>query len=452
MVDPRTGEVFSEIQTMDAAEAAATVALADKSFQDWKHVTGAERCGTLKATAEKLRERAEEAAALMNKEMGKPVAQGKAEVMKCAYLVDWYAEHGPAMLEDTPYPALPGFQKSFVTYRPLGVILSVMPWNFPFWQAVRMAVPTMMAGNSVVLKHASNCFGSALLLEEIFATVAPPNLFRALPIGAPLVAGVLENPLVRGVACTGSEAAGIAVATKAASLLKKCVVELGGSDGYLVLADADIDNAATAVVNGRMLNTGQVCIAPKRVIVHKSIKEPFEKKVLEKLAEKTYGVDFGPMSDAGSKKEVSQQVQDTINSGAKLLVGGLNAPVPAGDSGTCYFPPTVLTDVKPGMVAWNQEIFGPVIAITEAQDQEEAVRLANDSEFGLGGAIFTKDLALGERLAADEIDAGMCFVNDFVRSDPSLPFGGTKMSGLGRECSIFGLREFCNIKTVCVRS
>lgn len=451
MIDPRTNEVFSEVKTMNAEEVAGVVAASHKAFEHWRNVDGAERCRTLKGLAEKLRERAEEGAALMNKEMGKPVSQGIGEVNKCAMLVDWYAEHAPAALAPEPYPTLPGFKKSFVSYQPIGVILSVMPWNFPFWQAVRMAVPTMVAGNSVVLKHASNCMGSALMLEDIISTVAPKDLFRAVPVGSQLVAGILENPLVRGAACTGSEAAGIAVATKCASMLKKCVVELGGSDPYCVLADADIDVAAQAVINGRMLNTGQVCIAPKRVIVEKGVKEALEKKIVELLPEKKYGQDFGPLSDAAARQEVHDQVQRSIKTGAKVLMGGDGQPVPDGDSGKAYYPPTVLTDVKPGSVAWKEEIFGPVIAITEAKDEAEALRMANDSEFGLGGAVFTKDLEKGERIAAEEIDAGMVFVNDFVRSDPSLPFGGTKMSGLGRECSILALREFCNIKTICVK-
>lgn len=438
---------------MNAEEAKAVVAKADKAFQTWCRVPSKERIMAMSGLAEKLRARADEGAALMNKEMGKPISQGKAEVLKCAYLVDWYTEHGPAMLEDTPLPPLPGFKASYVTYRPLGVILSVMPWNFPFWQVIRMAAPTMMAGNAVVLKHASNCFASALLIEDIVKSVPgiPDGLFGAAVVGAPLVGGILENPLVKGVALTGSEGAGKQVASHAGSLLKKAVVELGGSDAYAILEDADLDAAAAAVVTGRLLNTGQVCISPKRAIVVKSVKAEFERKVLEQVSKKTYGIDFGPMVDAGAKAEVTEQVDASIKAGAKLLVGGKNSPVPDGDSGKCFFAPTVLTDVKPGMAAFDLEIFGPVIAIIEAESEQHAIELSNQSEFGLGAAVFTRDLAKGERIAVNEMNAGMCFVNDFVRSDPSLPFGGVKSSGIGRECSVFGLREFVNIKTICIK-
>eukprot|EP00929_Paragymnodinium_shiwhaense_P020559 TRINITY_DN13668_c0_g1_i2.p1 TRINITY_DN13668_c0_g1~~TRINITY_DN13668_c0_g1_i2.p1 ORF type:complete len:487 (+),score=131.16 TRINITY_DN13668_c0_g1_i2:85-1545(+) len=453
MVDPRTGEVFNEITPMAAAEARAVVQDADQAFQQWKRVSPKDRVATLAAVAEKLRAKAPEAARLMNQEMGKPISQGEAEVNKCAYLVDWYAEHAPAMMEDTPHPPLPGFQKAYVTYRPLGVIISIMPWNFPFWQVIRMAVPTMMAGNAVVLKHAPNCWGSGLMIEELMKDIPglPSGLFRHATVEPELISGMLEMPEVQGIALTGSERAGKAVATKAGELLKKCVVELGGSDPYIVLPDADLDAAASAVVTGRCLNTGQVCIAPKRVIVDKSVKGEFERLVLDHLAKKSYGKDFGPMVHAAGKAEVLGQVNASIASGAKLLAGGPDAPVPEGDSGTAFFAPTVLTDVKPGMVAFDQEIFGPVIAISEAASEAEALELANKSKFGLGGAVFTQDKEKGERIAADEIDAGMCFVNDFVRSDPSLPFGGVKTSGLGRECSIFGLREFMNVKTICVK-
>jgi len=261
----------------------------------------------------------------------------------------------------------------------------------------------------------------------------------------------LENEAVRGIALTGSTDVGRVVAAKAGSLLKKAVVELGGSDGYVVLADADLDAAAQAVVNGRILNTGQVCISPKRVLVESSVKPAFEKKIVEQLATKSYGADFGPMVNPGARNEVADMVVATQQAGAKLLAGGVDVPAPQGDTGKAFLAPTVLTDVKPGMVAFEKEIFGPVLAITEAKDAEEAIRLANQSEFGLGAAVFTQDRAKGERIATSELEAGMCFVNDFVRSDPSLPFGGVKNSGLGRECSMFGMMEFVNVKTICVK-
>jgi len=452
MINPQTGEVFREVTLHEKEDVDKMITIADNAFQQWRRIPGKERISKLSVLAEKLRERAEDAAVLMNQEMGKPVSQGKGEVLKCAYLVDWYAQHGPAMLEDQEHPPLPGFKRSFVTYRPLGVIVSIMPWNFPFWQVIRMAVPTIMAGNTVILKHATNCFPSSIMIEEIFNEVPDiPRVFQSALVGSPMVKGMLENPAVRGVALTGSEGAGKAVATHAGSLLKKAVVELGGSDAYCILADADLDVAANAVVNGRLLNTGQVCISPKRVIVDKSIKSDFEKLVLQKLEQKTYGTDFGPMASEGAKVEVAGMVQATLDKGAKLLAGGAGQAAPEQDSGKAYFAPTVLTDVKPGMCAFDEEIFGPVIAITEASSEEHAIELANQSEFGLGGAVFTKDLEKGERIASDDIEAGMVFVNDFVRSDPSLPFGGVKSSGLGRECSVFGMREFANVKTICIK-
>eukprot|EP00931_Biecheleriopsis_adriatica_P102167 TRINITY_DN77182_c0_g1_i1.p1 TRINITY_DN77182_c0_g1~~TRINITY_DN77182_c0_g1_i1.p1 ORF type:complete len:496 (-),score=91.98 TRINITY_DN77182_c0_g1_i1:41-1465(-) len=452
-VNPKTSETFKVYEEMDPEEVRSIIASTSSAYQEWRRVPAKERVAAVGAVADALRQRADEAAALMEQEMGKPAAQGKAEVLKCAYLVDWYAANGAAFLDDVAYPALPGFQKSYVSYQPLGIILSIMPWNFPMWQVVRMAVPTLMAGNAVLLKHAPNCFGSAKLCEELLDSLpgVPRSIFRSLIIDVPQVNSVLEHNAVQGVALTGSEAAGRAVAATAGSLLKKAVIELGGSDAYAVLADADLDVAADAVVNGRLLNTGQVCIAPKRAIVEKSVKAAFEQKVLEKVALKKYGVDFGPLVHAKARSDIAKQVSDSQAEGAKLLVGGANAPVPEGDCGEAYFAPTVLTDVMPGMTAFDKEIFGPVVSITEASDENHAIELANQSPFGLGGAVFTQNKEKGERIAVKDIEAGMCFVNDFVRSDPSLPFGGVKNSGLGRECAAFGMLEFVNVKTICVK-
>jgi len=438
---------------MTDAEVQGIISNTNAAFQQWRRVPAVERVAAISAVAAGLRDRADEAAELMCKEMGKPTVQGKAEVLKCAYLVDWYAEHGASFLKDEEHPALPGFQKSYVSYQPLGIILSIMPWNFPMWQVIRMSVPTLMAGNGVLLKHAPNCFGSALLCEELFKALpgVPQDIFRSLVIDVPQVDAVLEHDAVQGVALTGSEGAGRAVAAKAGGLLKKAVIELGGSDAYAVLADADLDVAAEAIVNARVLNAGQVCIAPKRAIVDKSVKGAFEQKVLDKLAQKKYGVDFGPLVHAKARQDVAAQVEETAAAGAKVLAGGVGAPVPESDCGDAFFAPTVLTDVKPGMTAFDKEIFGPVISIIEAEDEQHAIALANQTSYGLGGAVFTQDRAKGERIAVQDIEAGMCFVNDFVKSDPSLPFGGVKNSGLGRECSAFGMLEFINVKTICVK-
>jgi len=452
-VNPKTSEVFAEYSAMTDAEVQSIISSSSAAFQEWRRVPAEKRVAAVSAVAAGLRDRADEAAELMCKEMGKPVAQGKAEVLKCAYLVDWYAQHGASFLRDVEHPALPGFQKSYVSYQPLGVVLSIMPWNFPMWQVIRMGVPTMMAGNGVLLKHAPNCFGTALLCEELLNSLpgVPRDLFRSLVIDVPQVDAVLGHDAVQGVALTGSELAGRAVASKAGGLLKKAVIELGGSDAYAVLADADLDVAAEAVVAARVLNAGQVCIAPKRAIVDKSVKTAFEQKVLDKLAKRTYGVDFGPLVHAKARNDVAAQVEETRAAGAKLLAGGVDAPVPEGDCGDAFFAPTVLTDVKPGMTAFDKEIFGPVISIIEADNEQHAIELANRSPYGLGGAVFTQDRAKGEHIAVQELEAGMCFVNDFVRSDPSLPFGGVKNSGLGRECAAFGMLEFVNVKTICVK-
>lgn len=438
---------------MSDEECRSVVGSTNEAFKIWRRKTPKERAAALSVLAEGLRARADEAAELMNKEMGKPIPQAKAEVNKCAYLVDWYAEHGPAMLANSPVKPLPGFKECFVTYQPIGVILSVMPWNFPFWQAIRMAVPTLLAGNGVVLKHASNCQGSALMVEEIMkaAPDVPDNLFRTLVIPSGQVNAVLENDLVRGVALTGSTYAGQTVAGKAGSLLKKCVVELGGSDGYAILEDADVDLAVKAVVDARMVNTGQSCIGPKRVMVHKAIRPEFEKKLVDYISTLEYGTHYGTLVNAAAKEEISGMINSTVGSGAKVLFGGTGVAAPEGDCGEAFVAPTVLGGVKPGMQVFDEECFGPVIPIIEAESDEHAVELANQSEFGLGAAVFTRDLEKGTRLAVSEMDAGMCFVNDFVRSDPSLPFGGTKTSGLGRECAQFGLMEFTNIKSIALK-
>ncbi|CAL1159487.1 unnamed protein product [Cladocopium goreaui] len=451
-INPRTGETFQVYEAMSDEKVKQIIQKTQNAFQEWRQIPAAQRVKRLAPLAELLRQRADEAAELMCQEMGKPVAQGKAEVLKCAYLVDWYAKHGAEFLKDTEYPALPGFSKSFVTYQPLGLILAIMPWNFPMWQVIRMGIPTLMAGNAVLLKHAHNCFGSGLFCEELLKQLElPEGLFRSLIVDVPEIHQVLEHPLVQGVALTGSEVAGRAVAAKAGSLLKKAVVELGGSDAYAILADCDLAQAAAAVVDARVANSGQTCIAPKRVIVEKQVKAAFEELVLERVKAKQYGVDYGPLVHPIGRDQVAKQVRDSMAEGARLLHGGPEVAKPSDDCGKSFFPPTVLTDVQPGMTCFEHEIFGPVIAIIEAEDEAEVIRLANQTKYGLAGAVFTRDLEKGQRMAVKDLEAGMCFVNDFVRSDPSLPFGGVKASGLGRECAAFGMLEFVNVKTICVK-
>jgi succinate-semialdehyde dehydrogenase/glutarate-semialdehyde dehydrogenase len=384
-------------------------------------------------------------------EMGKPVSQGLAEVDKCAGVCDFYAQNAARLL--APEAAPTEASLSYVAFEPLGVVLAVMPWNFPLWQVFRFAAPALMAGNVGLLKHASNVLGCGLAIEEILhAAGVPEPAFRTLLISSSRVARVIAAPEVKAVTLTGSTPAGKAVAAKAGEMLKKSVLELGGSDPYLVLEDADLEAAAEACVASRLINGGQSCIAAKRFVVVEAVAEPFERLFVEKMRARRMGdplepgVDLGPQARRDLRDELHQQVVRSIAKGARPLLG---CQVPEGPG--AFYPPSVLTDVTPGMPAFDEELFGPVGAIVRARDERDAVRLANQTVFGLGAAVFTSDLARGERLATHEIQAGSCFVNTFVRSDPRLPFGGIKESGYGRELAVFGIREFVNVKTVYVR-
>jgi succinate-semialdehyde dehydrogenase/glutarate-semialdehyde dehydrogenase len=402
----------------------------------------------MRRAAELLRTRAEDYGRLMASEMGKPVRDGRAEAEKCALACDYYAEHAAKYLHAAVVET--DASRSFVTFQPLGVVLAVMPWNFPFWQVFRFAAPALMAGNAGLLKHASNVPGCARAIENVFRDAGfPDHLFRTLFIGSGEVAAVIEHPLVRAVTLTGSTPAGRAVASKAGELIKKTVLELGGSDPYVILADADVASAAATCAKSRLINAGQSCIAAKRFIVVEPVRAEFERHFIEGMKAAVVGdpldphTTVGPLARHDLRSDLHAQVQKSIAKGARCLLGG---EVPDGPG--AYYPPTVLTDVQPGMPAYDEELFGPVASIIPVRDEAEAIRVANDTSFGLGAAIFTRDLARGERIAAEEIDAGSCFVNTFVRTDPSLPFGGVKESGYGRELSHFGIREFVNIKTV----
>jgi succinate-semialdehyde dehydrogenase/glutarate-semialdehyde dehydrogenase len=398
-----------------------------------------------------LRERREHLARLAAVEMGKPVTEGMAEVEKCAWLCDFYAEHGAAMLADEPVAT--EARESFITFQPLGVILAVMPWNFPFWQVLRAGVPLLLAGNALALKHAANVPQCALAIENLFREAGfPEDLARALLTGPEGVAAALAHDAVRGVTLTGSAAAGASVAALAGARLKKCVLELGGSDPYLVLEDADLDLAARVCATARCANAGQVCIAAKRFIVIESVRASFEEKTLEQMRAFMPGdplhpaTTLGPLASARGRDELQRQVDASVAAGARLRLGGEPVPGPGN-----YYPPTLLTDVRPGMAAFDEETFGPVAAVVSARDEADAVALANRHGYGLGAAVFTRDLARGRRIAREELEAGACVVNDAVKSDPRLPFGGVKQSGYGRELGLFGLREFVNIKSVVVR-
>jgi succinate-semialdehyde dehydrogenase/glutarate-semialdehyde dehydrogenase len=447
-VNPATGVEIEAFEEMTPGDVREIVQAAHRAFREWRTRGVADRAAPMRRAGELLRTRAEDYGRLMASEMGKPVRDGRAEAEKCALACDYYAEHAAKYLHAAVVET--DASRSFVTFQPLGVVLAVMPWNFPFWQVFRFAAPALMAGNAGLLKHASNVPGCARAIENVFRDAGfPDHLFRTLFIGSGEVAAVIEHPLVRAVTLTGSTPAGRAVASKAGELIKKTVLELGGSDPYVILADADVASAAATCAKSRLINAGQSCIAAKRFIVVEPVRAEFERHFIEGMKAAVVGdpmdprTTVGPLARHDLRADLHAQVQKSIAKGARCLLGG---EVPDGPG--AYYPPTVLTDVQPGMPAYDEELFGPVASIIPVRDEAEAIRVANDTSFGLGAAIFTRDLARGERIAAEEIDAGSCFVNTFVRTDPSLPFGGVKESGYGRELSHFGIREFVNIKTV----
>jgi succinate-semialdehyde dehydrogenase/glutarate-semialdehyde dehydrogenase len=449
-VNPATGETLRQYPELGPRQVRAAIAAADGAFRTWRRTPFALRARHMAEAARVLRARAKEIAVLMAEEMGKPVRDGRAEAEKCAWACDYYAEHAERMLASEVVET--DARKSFVSFQPLGVVLAVMPWNFPFWQVFRFAAPALMAGNAAVLKHAANVPGCALAIEDVFRAAGfPEHLFRTLLITSRRVNTAIAHPLVRAVTLTGSTAAGKAVARKAGAMLKKTVLELGGSDPYLVLGDADLDHAVATCVASRLVNAGQSCIAAKRFIVVAGQREAFERGFVERMGRIQVGdplreeTVLGPQARRDLRDELHAQVARSIEAGARCLLGGR---VPEGPG--AFYPPTVLTDVRKGMPAYDEELFGPVAAIIPVADEREAIEVANDSVFGLGAAVFTRDLARGERLAETELEAGACFVNAFVKSDPRLPFGGIKESGYGRELSGYGIREFVNIKTVYV--
>ncbi|HET9604858.1 MAG TPA: NAD-dependent succinate-semialdehyde dehydrogenase [Gemmatimonadales bacterium] len=446
-INPTTGDAIQAYDDMTPDQTTSAIQDAADAWRDWRATSFAERAELLRATAGMLRERKAELARLMALEMGKPLKQGVAEAEKCAWVCEYYAEHGEHQL--APDVVLTDARRSYVAFQPLGVVLAVMPWNFPLWQVYRFAAPALMAGNAGLLKHASNVPGCALVIEEIFRRAgAPDGLFRTLLVGSAQVKSVIEHPLVRAVTLTGSTPAGRAVASQAGAVLKKTVLELGGSDPYLVLDDADLEQAVTTCVNSRLINSGQSCIAAKRFIVTRPVLSEFTERFVALMRTRRMGdpldssSDLGPQARADLRDGLHRQVMRSVERGARLALGG---EVPDGPG--AFYPPSVLTDVTPGMPAFDEELFGPVAAIAAADDEADAIRLANHSVFGLGAAVFTRDTDRGERVAL-ALDAGATFVNGLVASDPRLPFGGIKESGYGRELGSYGIREFVNIKTV----
>ena len=437
--NPADGSLIATYPIHSPEQVAEILGRAAQTQKAWKQTSPIERADLMMRLSEALLAAKSELAGLMEKEMGKTQGEAMAEVEKCASCARFYAENGSAFL--APIKVKTEASNSFVAFEPLGVVFAVMPWNFPFWQVFRCAIPAIVAGNTVVLKHASNVTGCALAAERIFRQITNDSLFQAVLAPGEAALNLISRPEVAAVSFTGSTSVGKKIAAAAASVLKKCVLELGGSDAYVVLADADIDMAAETCAKSRLINAGQSCISAKRFIVEASVKEAFEKKFVAALAR----AKIAPLAREDLRDDLHNQVERSISAGATLALGGQKPQGPGA-----HYPATVLTEVKPGMPAFDEELFGPVAALIEARDESHAIALANQSIYGLGAAIFTRDKAKGERIARENLEAGSCFVNELVRSDPRLPFGGIKESGYGRELSDFGIREFTNIKTIYV--
>jgi succinate-semialdehyde dehydrogenase/glutarate-semialdehyde dehydrogenase len=450
-INPANNRVIASYEEMTPSRITSILNECNNDFLKWKNTSINDRSVKMLKAASVLRQKKNEFASIMTLEMGKPIKQAKAEVEKCAWVCKYFAENSSLFLNDKHIST--DYDKSYVTYNPLGVIFAIMPWNFPFWQVFRFASPTLMAGNAAVLKHSSNVTGCALAIEQIFAEAGfPKNLFRTLIVSSKKIGPVISSNFVKAVSLTGSVPAGKAVAAAAGKVLKKCVLELGGSDPYIVLEDADLEKTVDCCVTARLLNGGQSCIAAKRFIVVDGIYDRFEQLFVQKMAAIKMGDplneenEVGPQARADLRDELHAQVTKSIEKGALLLLGGIIPQSPGA-----YYPPTVLSNVKPGMPAYNEELFGPVAALIKVKNTEEAIAVANDTSFGLGGAVFTADTLKGEDIAKNRIYTGTCCVNDFVKSDPRLPFGGINESGYGRELSEFGIKEFVNIKTVIVK-
>ncbi len=449
-VNPADGNTVAEIAAFTAGELESALHQAAQAAPHWRQQTVAERCRLMQQAASVLRERAEELACMMTLEMGKPVSEARAEIEKCAWGCEYYAAEGPAFLADEEIDSDAG--RSLVTYQPLGTVLAVMPWNFPFWQVFRFAAPALIAGNTGLLKHASNVPQCALAVESVFVDAGfPAGVFRSLMIPSSQVAGVIQDPRVQAVTLTGSEPAGRQVAATAGAQIKKSLLELGGSDAFIVLEDADLDLAVEQAVLSRFLNTGQSCIAAKRFIVVDAVAEVFIGRFKAAVEALRIGdpmddaTRLGPMARFDLRDDLHQQVVDSVSQGAVAVTGCS----PEGGNGA-YYQASILDHVKPGVRAYTEELFGPVASIIRVADEDEAVRVANDTDFGLGGSVWTRDSARGERIAR-QLQCGCAFVNGMVKSDPRLPFGGIKNSGYGRELSRLGIHEFVNAKTIWIK-
>ncbi len=449
-INPATEEEIQTYDLMSEHEATERVEACHDAFLKWREVPRKDRATYLTKIAQKLRDNVEELSALMTQETGKLLKDGRTEVEICAAIFDYTAKHGPELLADEERTHAGGKKRGVVSYQPIGVIYSIQPWNFPLYQPVRVLAASLMIGNGCVLKHASICTGSGLRLRELCIEAGlPEDLFQVILINHDTSDKLIEHPKVRGVTLTGSDQAGSHVGSVAAKALKKTVLELGSNDAYLVLEDADIETAVKYSVIGRLYNNGETCVSAKRFIVADKVYDAFVDAFVEQMKQITLGdprddaTQLGPLSSQGQFDTVREQVEQSIAKGAKLLCGGT-----APDRTGAYYPATVLAEVTPGMPAYDDEIFGPVASVIRAKDDEDAMRLANDSRYGLGGGIFTKDEDRALKLARDYFDTGMIRINSFGAADPNMPFGGVKNSGYGREHGGFGMKEFVNAKAI----
>lgn len=448
-INPFNGQLLNTYKEHSSGDLHEIIGKVQQEYILWKQTSFHERSALMSRVAFVLRNRKEEFARQMTLEMGKLLRESMAEVEKCAWVCEYYSQHAEELLQ--PEDVATDARRSYVTFQPLGIVLAVMPWNFPLWQVFRFAAPALMAGNAAVLKHASNVPGCALAIEAVFREAGfPEDLFRTLMIPSSAVKEVIEHRHIKAVTLTGSESAGSSVASLSGKLIKKSLLELGGSDAFIVLDDADLEQAVKTAVTARMLNQGQSCIAAKRFIVTEGIADAFTdgmKQAFEKLKPgdpMEADTQIGPLARPDLVDDIENQVRRSVEAGAVLVTGGKRIPGPG-----CFFEPTILTGVKPGMAVYSEETFGPVVSIITVKSADEAVKVANDSEFGLGGCVWTSDLEKGERVAL-QVETGAMFVNGMTKSDPRLPFGGINRSGYGRELGSYGIKEFVNIKTIWV--
>lgn len=448
-INPTTGKEIKKYQIMTDKQAEDTVEKCHKAFLDWKMVPAKDRAKTIKAIGAELKKNADELSKLMTDEMGKLLKQSQQEIELCAGICDWTAANGPENLKDEERE-LPNGGKGVVTYSPVGVIYGIQPWNFPIYQVIRYSIANLMTGNGVLLKHAENVTGCALMLQKIYEDAGlPKNLFSVLKITHEQSDKIIENKLVRGVTLTGSPDAGRIIAEKAGANLKKTVMELGSNDAYIVLEDADIELAVKMCVQGRIYNNGETCVAAKRFVVVDKVYDEFRDAFVERMKKMKHGDPtdkdsrIGPMARKDLREKLHEQVEESVKKGAKILCGG---ELPEGKG--YYYPATVLENVKPGQPAYDAELFGPVASLIKAKDTDDAMRIANDSKYGLGGGIFSKDEKKAMELASKHFDTGMIFINCFGLAQPNMPFGGVKDSGYGREHGGFGMKEFVNQKSI----